>query len=66
MGGCGHGTVGSPPSAVRADDGAGGFDVASEVAAEWIASVLTTGPEMLITTPVTSVSNVARIFIFGP
>ena len=39
---------------------------ATPVAAEWVASALTAGLEMLITTPVISVSIVARIFIFGP
>jgi hypothetical protein len=47
-------------------DGPGLIVVASPATAEWVANMLTTGPEMLITTPVTSVSIVARIFIFGP
>jgi hypothetical protein len=51
---------------VTVDDGSELIIAASPVAAEWVASVLTAGPEMLITTPVTSVSIVARIFIFGP
>src|SRR5215468_8645519 len=47
-------------------DGAWLIVAASPAVAELITSVLATGPEMLITTPATSVSIVARIFILGP
>jgi len=47
-------------------DDSGVIVAATPVAAEWVSSALAAGPEMLITTPVISVSIVARIFIFGP
>jgi hypothetical protein len=46
--------------------GAGVIVAASPAITEWVASMLVTGPEMLITTPATSVNIVARIFILDP